>query len=200
MLFKNIKKLSPALAAYAEKVSPELKEEDVELYMPKSIPKSRRFVGRSFMFSYRTPQGKGTKDLPYFHHCPLVILLEQTEDSILALNPFYLRPDQREELVLGLQNALIGQPDDPETRVRITYKMIAKYRRRWRTAFPCIKRYQHQRMSRIVIGLKPDLWKEFYLGDVARRHELFFQGKNANGVWNESFKTIKQNLVRRKKK
>jgi len=198
MLFKNIKKLSPALAAYAEKVAPELKEEDVELYTAKGIPRSRRFVGRSFMFSYRIPQGKGTKDLPYFHLCPMVILLQQEQDSMLALNPFYLRPDQREELVTGLQNALIGEPDDPETRARITYKMVAKYRRRWRTAFPCIKRYIHQRMSRVVIGIKPELWNDFYLGDIARRHELFFQGKNARVVWNESFAAIKQNLRRKK--
>ena len=198
MLFKQIKVLSPALAAYAKEIAPELTEEQVDLYSPKSIPMSRRFVGRSFMFSYRNPQGKGSSDLPYYHLCPLVILLEQTQDSILALNPFYLRPDQREELVGGLMNALIGEPDDSESRVRITYKIIAKYRRRFRTAFPCIKRYNHDRMSRVVIGLKPDLWREFYLGSVGMKQQMFFIGKNANGVWADSFKTIKENLKRKK--
>lgn len=199
MLFKHIKKISPALVAFAEKTTPHLMDEEVELYKPASIPKSRSFVGRAFLFSYRNPKGKGSKDLPYFHICPLVILLEQASDHILGLNLFYLNPAQRGELFHALQNTMTGYTKDPETRARITYKIIDKYRVKYKTAFPCIKKYLHTRMGNVVVGLKPELWKEFYLGDNSKKHENLFSGRGASTVWSESFSQIKNNTRRKKK-
>lgn len=186
MLYEELEKVAPPLASFFKKVAPQLTEDEISVRKPKSIPKSRQFVGRCYLFSYKNPMGKGTPELPYHHIYPMVINLEHRRDTMLGLNPFYLGPDQRADFINNLLSRLVGSESDPDSRCRITYAMIAKYRRSFRTAFPCIKQYKFSRMSPIVIEMKPDLWKEFYLGETSKRHELFFRGGSPKRVWSDS--------------
>lgn len=192
MLSDELRKISPPISKFLLKVAPELAEEDVVIRKPKSIPRSRNFVGRSYLFNYRNPVGKGKPNLPYYHIFPMVINLEQKEKTMLALNPFYLPPNLREDLIENLLGRLAGDIEDEDARSRITYKTIAKYRRSLRTAFPCIKQYRHNLMSPVVLEMKPSLWKEFYLGDISKKHSTFFIGRSPKTVWSESVVTSKE--------
>ena len=189
MLHAELERIAPALAAFVGKVSPELKDEDVAIRKPKGIPKSIQYVGRSYLFSYKNPEGKGTPDLPYYHMFPMIINLEHGEKSMLGLNPFYLPPPLRTDLIEGLLARLQGELDDPDSRSKITYKIIAKYRRSLRNAFPCIKRYQYTRMSPVVLEMPPKLWRDFYLGKTSKLHETFFRGSSPTSVWADSKRT-----------
>ena len=192
MLSKELGKVSPPLSKFMSRVAPELKDEDVVVRKPRSIPRSRNFVGRCYLFNYRNPVGKGKPDLPYYHIFPMVINLEQREKTMLALNPFYLPPNLREGLIENLLSRLIGDVEDEDARSRITYKIIAKYRRSLRTAFPCIKQYRHNLMSPVVLEMKPSLWREFYLGDISKKHSTFFVGRSPRSVWGESVMISKE--------
>jgi hypothetical protein len=90
MLYEELRKVAPPLSAFLQKVSPDLVKEEISVRKPQGIPKSRRFVGKSYLFSYRNPEGKGSKSLPYYHIFPMVINLEQRGNTLLGLNPFYL--------------------------------------------------------------------------------------------------------------
>tara|TARA_S200002703_G_scaffold24501_1_gene21294 strand:- start:3070 stop:3669 length:600 start_codon:yes stop_codon:yes gene_type:complete len=199
MLYEDLQPISPKLAAFLQRVSPELSSEEIQIRKAKGIPKSIQYVGRSYLFSYKSPLGKGTRDLPYYHMFPMIINLEHGETSMLGLNPFYLPPPIRTELVEGLLGGLQGEIDDPDSRSKITYKIITKYRRSLRNAFPCIKRYDYTRMSSVVLEMPPKLWKEFYLGKTSKLHETFFSGSSPSGVWADSKRTIME-ASRRKRK
>ena len=186
MLFEEIKKIAPPLSAFLERVAPDLGKEEVAIRKPKGIPRSIRFVGKCYLFQYRNPVGKGTPDLPYFHLFPMAINLEQRSNTMLGLNPFYLPPELRKDLIENLISRLDGDIQDEDSRSKITYKMIAKYRRSMRNAFPCIKQYRHNLMGSAVIEVKPSLWREFYLGDVSKKFETFFQGGSPRSIWADS--------------
>jgi len=200
MLYEELRKVSPPLASFLREVAPDLGPTDVDIRKPGGIPYSRRFVGRCYMFSYRNPQGKGTRSLPYYHIFPMVINLEQRVDTMLGLNPFYLPPEQRTDLVENLIGRLDNDIENEDARSKITYKMIAKYRRSMRDAFPCIKQYKHTRMSSIVIEMKPSLWREFYLGDISKKFEAFFMGASPRTVWANSERRSKEQGRDRRKK
>ena len=200
MLFDEIKKIAPPLSAFLEKVSPELKSEEVAIRKPKGIPRSIRFVGKCYLFQYRNPVGKGTPDLPYFHLFPMAINLEQRSNTMLGLNPFYLPPELRVDFIENLLSRLDGDIENEDSRSKITYKMIAKYRRSMRHAFPCIKQYRHNLMGAVAIEMKPSLWRKFYLGDVSKKFETFFRGGSVRTVWSDSKReSIEQGRDRRKK-
>jgi len=202
MLYEELKKIAPPLSAFLQKVAPELTEEDVTVMKPKSIPKSIKGRGRCYLFSYRNPINKGTPELPYYHYYPMVISLQPEQENLLGLNPFYLPPRLREELINGIMGRLLGEEDDPDTRASISYKIISKYRRSFGVAFPCIKRYTHVRMSPVILEMKPSLWRRFYLEDISKRHEKFFLGRNLTSIWGDSkIKAIEESRVinRRKK-
>lgn len=186
MLYEELKKIAPPLSDFLQRVAPDLGEEDVNVMNPNSIRRSIGGRGRCYLFSYRNPINKGTPKLPYYHIYPMVISLEQEENSLLGLNPFYLPPEMRQKLINGIMGRLLGSEEDPDTRASISYKMLSRYRRSLGLAFPCIKRYDHQRMGRIILEMKPSLWERFYLGDISKKHEVFFVGKNVSSIWNES--------------
>ena len=116
----------------------------------------------------------------------MVFNLEQRPKTMLGLNPFYLPPELREELVENLLMRLDGDVEDEDSRAKITYKILTKYRRSFRTAFPCIKQYRHNLMGSVAIEMKPSLWKEFFLGDISKKHSAFFVGRSPRSVWSES--------------
>jgi len=200
MLYEELRKISPPLSSFLEKVAPDLGSTDVDVRKRGGIPTSRRFVGKCYMFSYRNPQGKGTRSLPYYHIFPMVINLEQREDTMLGLNPFYLPPELRTDLVEKLIGRLDGDIENEDSRSKITYKIIAKYRRSMRNAFPCIKQYKRNRMSSVVIEMKPSLWREFYLGDMSKKFETFFMGGSPRSIWADSERRSKEQGRDRRKK
>jgi len=200
MLQTELEKIAPALAAFVGKVAPDLTQEDIVVRKPKGIPKSTQYVGRSYLFSYKNPAGKGKPELPYYHMFPMIINLEQGDKSMLGLNPFYLPPPLRRDLVDGLLSRLQGEIDDPDARSKITYKIIAKYRRSLKNTFPCIKRYQYARMSPVVLEMPPKLWEDFYLGKTSKLHETFFRGSSPSSVWSESKRISARSANARKKK
>lgn len=186
MLGQEIQKLSPQLYSFMDLVSPEMLKEDVTVRKPKAIPRSRRFVGRCFMFRYKNPMTKGTPKLPYFHFFPTVVMLEQREDTLLGLNLFYLDRVRREKLLDIMIGNLMGDEDDPETKSRVSYKIISRYSQKYKNAFPCIKQYTHKRMGQFVVEVPPKLWREMYLGNSSYLHERMFRGANVKQIWNES--------------
>ena len=200
MLYEELKKIAPPLASFLQEVAPELSSTDVDVRKPKGIPRSRRFVGKCYMFSYRNPEGKGTPSLPYYHMFPMVINLEQRSNTMLGINPFYLAPELRKDLVENLIGRLDDNIENEDARSKITYKIIAKYRRSMRHAFPCIKQYKHNRMGSVAIEMKPSLWREFYLGDISKKFETFFRGGSPRTVWSDSRRiSIQQGRNKRKK-
>tara|TARA_Y100000385_G_C12904687_1_gene555761 strand:+ start:38 stop:643 length:606 start_codon:yes stop_codon:yes gene_type:complete len=200
MLYEELRKVAPPLASFLQEIAPDLGSTEVDVRKPKGIPRSRRFVGKCYMFSYRNPEGKGTKSLPYYHMFPMVINLEQRPNTMLGLNPFYLPPQLRTDLIENLLSRLDDDIENEDARSKITYKMIAKYRRSMRHAFPCIKQYTHKRMGSVAIEMKPSLWREFYLGDISKKFEIFFRGGSPRTVWSDSRrKSIEQGRDRRKK-
>lgn len=184
MLGKELHKVSRQLFSFVKYSSPELLETDIDVRTAKGIPRSVRFVGKCFLFSYLNPAGK--KELPYYHLFPMVIMLEQKANTMLGLNPFYIQPELRTDLIERLLDNLIGNENDPDSRARVTYDILNKYRRRYRNAFPCIKQYQHNRMGKVVLEMKPELWREFYLGDVSKKHETLFRGASVRKIWSDS--------------
>ena len=186
MLGPQIQKLSPPLYTFMDLVSPQLLKEDVTLRKPNSIPKSRRFVGRCFMFRYKNPLGKGKPELPYYHYFPSVIMLEQRENTMLGLNLFYLDRVRREKLLDIFVGNLMGDEEDPDTKSRISYKIISRYNKKYKNAFPCIKQYRHNRMGQVVVEVPPKLWRDIYIGNSSYLHERLFRGASVKQIWNES--------------
>ena len=184
MLVKELKKISPSLASFIEYSSPELSETEVEVTTPKGIQRSKRFQGKCYMFAYKTPVGRAT--LPYYHLFPMVFMLEQKNKTMLGLNPFYLDPEKREKLINIITDNMYGDEEDPDSRASVTYKILNKYRSSYRYAFPCIKQYRHELMGKIVLEMKPSLWKDFYLGSIARKHETLFKGSSVRKIWSDS--------------
>lgn len=167
-------------------VSPQILDEDITVRKPKSIPKSRRFVGRCFMFRYKNPISKGKPKLPYYHFFPTIISLEQREDTILGLNLFYLDRIRREKLLDIMIGNLMGDEDDPDTKARVSYKIISRYSQKYKNAFPCIKQYRHKRMGQFVAEVPPKLWREIFIGNSSYLQERMFRGANVKQIWNES--------------
>ena len=186
MLGQEIQKLSPQLYSFMNLVSPQILDEDVTVRKPKSIPKSRRFVGRCFMFRYKNPISKGKPKLPYYHFFPTIISLEQREDTILGLNLFYLDRIRREKLLDIMIGNLMGDEDDPDTKARVSYKIISRYSQKYKNAFPCIKQYRHKRMGQFVAEVPPKLWREIFIGNSSYLQERMFRGANVKQIWNES--------------
>lgn len=193
MLYAELEKIAPPLASFMRLVSPELREEDVSVLKPQSIRRSISGRGRCYLFSYRNPVNKGKPQLPYYHVFPMVISLEQEQNHLLGLNPFYLPPLMRENFVNVLLSRLLGDIENPDTRCSISYKMLSKYRSSLGAAFPCIKKYRHERMSPVVIEMKPSLWRDFYLGDISKKHQSLFIGRSPASIWSDSeVEAIKQ--------
>lgn len=186
MLGQEIQKLSPQLYSFMDLVSPEILKEDVTVRKPKSIPRARRFVGRCFMFRYKNPISKGKPELPYYHFFPTVVMLEQREKTLLGLNLFYLDRVRREKLLDIMIGNLMGDEDDPETKSRVSYKIISRYSQKYKNAFPCIKQYTHRRMGQFVVEVPPKLWREIYIGDSSYLQERMFRGASVKQIWNES--------------
>lgn len=201
MLYERIKSMSPTLASFLLKTSPELAEEDVMVLKPKGID---RKPGKCYLFSYRNPIGKGTPELPYYHVFPMVITLEKTPTHFLGLNLFYVPPKMREKILnYFMDKALIGSIDDQNSRVRINYKIIEKYAKPLSPLFPCIKRYNYEKMSSVVLEMKPSLWREFYTGSISQKHQSLFIGRSIKTIWNKSIVIAREeanNAIERRKK
>jgi hypothetical protein len=186
MLYQELEKIAPQLAGFLSQVSPQLSEEDVEIYKGTSIPKGIEGRGKCYLFSYRNPVGKGTPKLPYYHTFPMVISLEQKQKHFFGINPFYLGPTMRKTLVDGFLNSLSGDPENMDTRCLISYKIVNTYKSSLHTVFPCLKNYVHTRMSPIVLQIKPSLWREMYLGAYSKMHQNMFVGNSSRSVWARS--------------
>lgn len=184
ILSEQLKRVSPPLAKFVTDVAPQLNDEVVDIRRPKSIPKSRNYMGRCYLFSYLNPVTK--EQLKYYHIYPMVILLEQDKDTMLGLNPFYIPPKPREHIVNLLIDKLNNDIEDDAARTKATYRIMTKYRKTFRYAFPCIKRYSHKRMSKVAIEMPPSLWEEFYLGDVSDKQQLLFKKASPKTVWADS--------------
>ena len=186
MLSKKLKRISPKLASFLDYSSPDILEEDVEVFASRAVSGNSTDFGKCFLFSYRNPKGKGSKKLPYYHLFPMIFLLDATADTLLGLNPFYLPPARRKVLINGVMDRLNNDVDDYNARAILTYDVIDKYRNRYKDAFPCIKRYRRDLMGKVALEIKPVLWKEFYLGDVSVLHESLFVGASRKTIWRES--------------
>lgn len=186
MLYKELSKIAPDLAEFLKKVSPELIDEQIEVVNPNSIPTGFSGKGSCYLFSYRKPIGKGSPELPYYHIFPMIVTLEREKKHILGLNPFYLGPKQREVLITRLLDELIGDISNPDSRTKINYSKLDKYRATLGIAFPCIKKYAINRMSAVAIKIRPSLWKKIYLGELSQKHQQFFIGRSPRSVWANS--------------
>lgn len=186
MLYKQLERIAPDLSKFLLQVAPEISEEDVEVLKGSSIPRGIQGRGKCYLFSYRNPLGKGKPNLPYYHTFPMVISLGQETRHLLGVNPFYLGPTMRSTLVDSLLSSLKGDPEDMDTGCNISYELIDKYRSSLYPVFPCIKRYVHARMSKVVLQIKPSLWKEMYLGPVSQKHQSLFLGRSSRSVWAKS--------------
>jgi len=124
MLYEELRKVAPPLASFLQEIAPELGSTDVDIRKPKGIPRSRRFVGKCYMFSYRNPEGKGTKSLPYYHMFPMAINLEQRSNTMLGINPFYLPPELRKDLVENLISRLDDDIENQDARSKINIEGV----------------------------------------------------------------------------
>lgn len=185
MFIKELQRIAPPLASYVEFLYPDLSASDVDTVSKRGIASTQN-IGRCFLFSYKNPAGKGTKKLPYYHMFPMVFVLEQTKGNFLGLNPFYLPPNQRKNLIDTLLENLNNDIEDERARVLVTYDIINTYSRKFKNAFPCLKRYRYNLMSKVVMQMKPSLWEEFYLGEVSIKQESLFKGASPKKIWRDS--------------
>lgn len=120
----------------------------------------RMFIGKMYMFFYSP---KGRQKLPYFDRFPLVFILEMYNDGFLALNMHYLPVSLRIQLFDKLIRVASDRRFDEFTRLRISYQIIAGFRK-YRLAQPCIKRYltKHVR-SRLKVVNSFDWLTALYL-------------------------------------
>lgn len=186
MLYQELKKIAPDLAAFMLKIAPDLSSESIDVVKATAIPKGITGRGGAYLFSYRNPVDKGKPNLPYYHSFPFSIVLDRYPNYIQALNLFYLGPTMRGELLENIINSVEGDPENPDSVARISYNILNRYRSALYPAFPCIKNYRIERISPIMIKIKPSLWKEIYLGETAKEHQSFFLGRNPRSVWAQS--------------
>jgi len=146
--------------------------------------------GNLYLFQY-DPKNKNNKTiLPYYDKYPLCLILEEYEDSFLALNFHYLRPTQRAEFMSSLY--------DYEARVKVKGKVLSSTvlditynelvrRPALKYYKPCIKRYL---LDRVILSpfyrVPSDEWNYVLFLPTEK-----FIGASSNQVWLNSSKLIR---------
>lgn len=112
--------------------------------------RSTAIIGRMYFFYY-DPK---TKDkLPVYDRFPLVFPIEKYSDGFLGLNLHYLGRGERSALLNQLLDYKNNSKLNENTKLRLSYDLLASTKRLASAARPCIKRYlfTHARSSFIEV-------------------------------------------------
>lgn len=142
---------------------------------------SNSMLGRLYFFYYNP---KTKDDLPYYDKFPLVLVLDNYKDGILALNLHYLPPKYRIMFIQKLlENSGVGvqyTKDYDIKRLKITYDIL-KYTTSLKEFRPCIKRYLYKQMGSKFLAVAPNEWDTAILLPVQQ-----FKKAKASEVWSDS--------------
>lgn len=143
----------------------------------KRIPNNRNIIGHMVMFQY-DPKTKDT--LPYYDRHPLVFIVKPLPDGFLGLNLHYLPYKWRAILLNRLTDIATNDKFDETTRIRMTYKLLARSAR-FKAFQPCLKRYLTPQIRSRFLWVPAQDWEIAIFLPVQK-----FVGASKEKVWKES--------------
>ena len=118
-------------------------------------------IGKMYFFYY---DPKHKKTLPVYDRFPLVFPIELYSDSVLGLNIHYLSGSERAALMGKLQEFRSNSTYDENTRLKMSYSLLASTKSLASEMRPCIKRYLFTQVrSRFIEIISPEWDKAIQL-------------------------------------
>lgn len=118
-------------------------------------------IGKMYFFKY-DPKHKRT--LPIYDIYPLMFPIELYSDSVLGLNIHYLSGGERSALMGKLQEFRSNSTYDENTRLKMSYSLLASTKSLASEMRPCIKRYLFTQVrSRFIEIIAPEWDKAIQL-------------------------------------
>ena len=94
-------------------------------------------IGHMYMYIY---DAKYKNELPYWDACPVVFIVDKTENGWTALNLHYIHPQKRAKLLDALYNYTNNKKFDETTKLKLSYALL-KEASGLKYFQPCFKRY-----------------------------------------------------------
>lgn len=112
-------------------------------------------IGRMYFFYY---DPKLKKTLPVYDRFPLVFPIEMYGDGFLGLNLHYLSVGERAALISRLSEFKSNNKMNSNTRLRLTYDLLASTKKLASLSKPCIKRYLFDHVRSKFIEIEANEW------------------------------------------
>jgi hypothetical protein len=112
-------------------------------------------IGRMYFFYY---DPKLKKTLPVYDRFPLVFPIEMYGDGFLGLNLHYLNVAERAALIHRLSEYKSNNKMNSNTRLRLTYDLLANTKKLATLSKPCIKRYLFDHVRSKFIEIEANEW------------------------------------------
>jgi hypothetical protein len=112
-------------------------------------------LGKMYFFKY-DPKWKAV--LPIYDIYPLVFPIERYNDGFLGLNIHYLSVPDRTAFIEQLMQYATAKNLTPNSRLRMTYSLLANSKKLANPARPCIKRYLWNHVRTKFIEIPATEW------------------------------------------